>query len=669
MARLDPSGANVLASFAIAGASVDALALDAAGAVIVTGSILSADFPNATAGALAQPKPAGYVARFTQDASGFQLAFLSTIAATPAAVALDSAGAIYLTGTARADLPATSGAVQSANAGGSCFSPGVGAVPCSDAFVMKISPDGARAVYTTYLGGTDEDAGRAIAVSSGGDAYVAGDTASADFPITPGAAQRTFGGRIPGELVTYGDAFVARLDAAGAQLVFSTYWGGTAPDVAWGIAVDNDGSAYVAGGTQSADFPSTVGAFQTKYGGGTILTDAADPAGDGFVTKFTATGGRDWSTFIGGSSRDVAAAIALDSAGNVYAAGSSESSDFPWTADAVRGCRSGGPWIAQFDPSGSRLLRSSSIGGMGFDQGNALAVDARGATVYLAGDARSRPFFSTGSAAQTAYGGGDSDAFAARLAWQAAPTVYASCVLNAASFAAGNFAFYPQGTVAPGEVVSIFGSALGPDPPALAQPAPGQPHPTTLGGAQVFFDGVPAPMWYAAPNQINAVVPYAVQAPATRLTVQRNGVTDGPHILPVADAVPGIFTANGTGQGQAAVLNEDGTYNSTANPAPRGSMIVFYAVGAGAMTPAEKDGEVQPGSLPLPAPAAAPAVQIRGADARVVYAGAAPGYIAGLLQVNVQVPDSIEFGNSLPLSLSIGGQASQFNVTIAVAEK
>jgi uncharacterized protein (TIGR03437 family) len=302
---------------------------------------------------------------------------------------------------------------------------------------------------------------------------------------------------------------------------------------------------------------------------------------------------------------------------------------------------------------------------MGFEQGNALALDSKSA-VYFAGDTTSRPFFSSGATAQRSYGGGDSDAFAAKLDWAADSRIYVSCVLNAASFAAGTFAFYPQGTVAPGEVVSLFGTALGPDTPAIAAPAPGAPYPTILGGTQVLFDGVPATMWYAGPNQINAVVPYSVKAPATQMTVQRNGVTDGPRILPVAAAVPGIFTATGTGQGQAAILNEDGSYNSPATPAPAGSVIVLYAVGAGAMTPAQKDGEVQPNSLPLPVPAGTVAVTIRGQNCRILYAGAAPGYIAGLLQVNVEVPADVPGGNSLPLTLSIAGQDSQFNVTIAV---
>src|SRR5262249_28091709 len=153
----------------------------------------------------------------------------------------------------------------------------------------------------------------------------------------------------------FGDAFLAKLDAFGDSLVFSTYAGGANPDIAWGVAVDKDGNAYLAGGTQSSDFPVTAGVLQSKYAGGQLLANGADPAGDAFVAKFTTNGARVWSTFLGGSSRDIAVGIAVDAAGNVYAAGSSESADFPWTAGAVRGCRNGGPWVAQIDANGTKI--------------------------------------------------------------------------------------------------------------------------------------------------------------------------------------------------------------------------------------------------------------------------------------------------------------------------
>jgi uncharacterized protein (TIGR03437 family) len=638
----------------IAGASIEGLALDPAGNPVVVGSIIGSQFRGASAGAVQSAGATGYVARMSPSL------LIATIPGEPAAVAVDSAGAIYVTGAAGPAFQATTGAAQTTAGGGTCVDPVAGTGPCNDAFVLKLSADATRISYATLLGGSASDEGRSVAVNSAGEAYVAGDTASADFPVTPGASQKTING-------LYGHAFVAKLNAAGSQFVFATYLGGSAPDIAYGIVVDKNGAAYVTGSTQSPDFPVTPGVYQTKYAGGTPLSDGPDPSGDAFAAKFSPSGSRVWSTYLGGSGRDIAEAIALDPTGNLFIAGTTESTDFPFAADAVRGCRNrtAAPWVAELDNNGAKLLHSTSIGGMGFDEPRAIAVISE-SRVFVAGDMESRAFFASGNAAQKTYGGGDTDAFAAWLDLAAAPQTYAACVLNAASFQPGNFASFPTGAVAPGEVISIFGLALGPTPAAFAQPAAGQSYPTTLGGTQVLFDGVPAPMWYTSPTQINAVVPYSVHAPVTAMTVQRGGIVDGPRILPVVPAVPGIFTANSAGQGQAAVLNEDGSYNSVTNPAARGSMIVFYVVGAGAMNPNEADGAVQPSSLPLPAPQLPVKVQIRGTDAKVAYAGAAPGYISGLMQVNVEVPTTIDFGNSVPLTISIGGQASQFNVTIAV---
>ena len=212
----------------------------------------------------------------------------------------------------------------------------------ADAFVLKLSDDGARALYATFLGGKAEDAARAIAVNAGGEAYIAGDTASSDFPTTPGALQTAFGGRVvdPFTGSVFGDAFVAKLDAAAANLVFSTYLGGTAPDVAYGIALDKDNNAYVTGSTQSAAFATTEGVVQPKYAGGSPLSEP-DPSGDAFLVKVTANGARLWSTFLGGSLRDIAEAVKVDAAGNAVVAGATDSADFPRTAGALAGCRTG----------------------------------------------------------------------------------------------------------------------------------------------------------------------------------------------------------------------------------------------------------------------------------------------------------------------------------------
>jgi uncharacterized protein (TIGR03437 family) len=673
VAKLDPTGSNFLFTTYVSASSdvdVTGVALDASNNILITGSVAESGTFIATAGSYQTANATGFVIKFGPN--GGQPIFSSVFAADPAALALDGQGSIYVTGSAGPNFQTTTGAAQPANGGGICQDPITGLLgACPDAFVLKLSSDGSKAVYATFLGGSGADAGRGIAVDATGQAYITGDTASTDFPVTPGAAQSSFAGQ-PVEdgltLTWYGDAFVAQLDAAGDRFLYATYLGGSAPSIGYGIAVDGKGNMYVAGSTQSADFPTTPGVFQPKYAGGTPFDDGADPDpdGDAFIAKYGPSGALLWATYLGGSSRDEAVAIALDSAANVYVGGSTESADFPMTAGAIPHCRTGGPFVAELDTNGANLLHSTGTSGMGYDQAWAMALDPSGG-VYLAGDTSSQVFFATGGAAQSIYGGGDSDAFLARIDLSAQPTLFVACVLNAASFIAGNEGFFPLGTVAPGEIVSIFGLGLGPSQPVTAYPSASAPYPTTLGGTQVLFDGVAAPLLYASAGQINAVVPYEVKAPVTEMTVKGAAGTDGPRAMPVADAVPAIFTYNGSGIGEAAVLNQDGTYNSIANPAVRGTVITFYATGTGLMNSPVADGSVSPTSLPLPTPKLPVSVQIRGQDSQVQYAGAAPGYVSGLLQVNVEVPTTINFGNLVPLSLIVGNYTSQLQVSIAVS--
>jgi uncharacterized protein (TIGR03437 family) len=606
--KLDPTGSHILNSVSLPGVNVAAAALDSIGNLVIAGSTVSG----------------GYVEKL--DAT-LQTQFSTTLPNAPAAMALDSAGNIYLTG-----------GVSTAGRG-------------IDAFVTKLSATGAP-VYSTSIGGSANDAGLAIAVDAQGDAYIAGDTESADFPVTPGAAQTKFGGLVSALGVgSFGDGFVAKLNPTGSAFLFATYWGGSAPDVANAITVDATGNAYVAGGTSSSDFQVTAGAFQTTYAGPPADPTAPDPAGDAFLSKFSPLGAVVWSTYLGGSLSDAAYAIALDGSGNVYTAGVTESSDFPKSGVFIPTCRAtGGPFVAELDPTGAKLLHSTGMSGLGYDYALALAVSSTG-TAYLAGETESQVFFATPGAALTTYSvaAGSYQAFAAGINFSAQSSPNVACVLNAASFAPGNQAPFPQGTVAPGEIVSIFGADLDPGAPT------------------VMFDGMPAPVPYAGANQINAVVPYGLASATTQMTVQFNGQSYGPIPMPVAAAVPGIFTLDGSGHGQAAVINQDGTFNSISNPAPLGSIITFFVCGAGLMTPAVADGSISPPTLPLPTPVLPVTVTIRGVTATVQYAGAAPGYVSGLLQVNVQVPTSIDFGNLVPLMLSLGSFNSQLDITIAVA--
>src|SRR5438128_1033575 len=173
-------------------------------------------------------------------------------------------------------------------------------------------------VYSTLLGGSNDDRGFGIAVDAAGNAYVTGGTGSSDFPTTAGAFQTTLGGG--------SDAFVTKLDPTGTALVYSTYLGGSSGDFANGIAVDATGSAYVTGTTLSADFPTTPGAAQTTFGGGLV---------DAFVTKLNPTGSAlVYSTYLGGGGSDQGFGIAVDTSGNAYVTGSAVAMNFPTTPGA-----------------------------------------------------------------------------------------------------------------------------------------------------------------------------------------------------------------------------------------------------------------------------------------------------------------------------------------------
>lgn len=218
------------------------------------------------------------------------------------------------------------------------------------------------------------------------------------------------------------------------------------------------------------------------------------------------------------------------------------------------------------------------------------------------------------------------------------------------------------GPVAPGEVVTLIGSAIGPASPQ--QPA-GSPSSTVLDGTSVLFDGTPAPLLYAAPNQINLVVPYEVAGKSvTQMQVANGRQVVAGLSLSVTEAAPGIFTLDSSGVGPGAVLNQDLTVNSPSNPAERGSVVVLYAAGAGQTDPPGTDGQIA--GDPLPKPILPISVQIGGLDAKVLYEGAAPGLIAGVLQVNCRMSASVTPGYALPVFLKVGTLTSQPGVTIAV---
>src|SRR5665213_747124 len=317
-------------------------------------------------------------------------------------IAADAGGNAYVTGeTYSSNFPTTSGAFQTTNA-----SPSIGS-----AFVTKINAAGSALIYSTYLGGSNGSEGFGIAVNTNGDAYVTGQS-DGNFPTTAGAYQTTFSGTR--------DAFVTQLNAAGNGLIYSTYLGGNLFNEGYGIGIDSSGIAYITGYTDSSNFPTTSGAYQTTYAGG----------GAAFMTKLNSAGSAlDYSTYLGGSKVDEGYAIAVDSSGNAYITGNTNG-NFPTTAGAFQTVYGGGSdnvFVAKVNPAGagtSDLVYSTYLGGSTSDSGYGIAVDPS-ENAYVTGETSSTNFPTTSGAYQTTYGGGG-DAFVTKLNPSGGALVYST---------------------------------------------------------------------------------------------------------------------------------------------------------------------------------------------------------------------------------------------------
>jgi uncharacterized protein (TIGR03437 family) len=227
-------------------------------------------------------------------------------------------------------------------------------------------------------------------------------------------------------------------------------------------------------------------------------------------------------------------------------------------------------------------------------------------------------------------------------------------------------ASYLSGGIAPGEIVVVFGTSLGPTNGVGATIDSQGFIGTMLGNVQVTFNGYPGPILYASAGQINTIVPYEL-AGATNAAVEVifGTARSNPVTLPVVASVPSVFSADASGQGPGAILDVNYQLVSASNPASAGSVIQIFATGQGQTSPAGVDGLIEPVSLPLPMPLLTPGVTIGGAAAHILYAGAAPGLVAGALQVDVEIPDGLPSGPAA-LFVSIGDNNSQPGITVAI---
>jgi len=235
--------------------------------------------------------------------------------------------------------------------------------------------------------------------------------------------------------------------------------------------------------------------------------------------------------------------------------------------------------------------------------------------------------------------------------------IYPAGVVNAATF--------QRGAVAPGEIITVFGDSIGPAVLAQASIDPaGAPVATSLGGVQITFDGVPAPLLYVSAGQSAAIVPAAVAGKTTAvMQVKYSGRLTNSIALPVAPASPGLFTLSANGIGQGAILNQDYTVNSASQPASAGDTIMLFGNGGGLPVSTIGDGGYGSGINNLALPVK---VSIGGVDAQNLWAGAAPGMVAGVFQINVQIPDGASAGSAVPVRVTIGGTTSPDGVTMVI---
>jgi hypothetical protein len=308
--KLNATGTALVYSTYLGPAGGSAITVDPAGNAYITGNA-NGDYPT-TPGAFQTAYGGGGDAFVTKlNSTGTALVYSTFLGGSSfdvgSEIAIDSAGNAYVTGVTGPGFPVTPGAFQTLSNGG------------TDAFVTKLNATGTVAVYSTFLGGSGSDTGNGIAVNAAGNAYVTGLSDSSNFPITPDVFQCVKGAGF--------DAFVTALNAAGNDLVYSTYLGGDDLDAGHNIAVDTAGNASVVGLTASTDFPTTADAIQSAYGGNT----------DAFITRVNASGtGLVFSTYFGGSSSEAGLSVALDAAGSIYLTGPTSSTDFPTTPGAFQ---------------------------------------------------------------------------------------------------------------------------------------------------------------------------------------------------------------------------------------------------------------------------------------------------------------------------------------------
>ncbi|MDR3700208.1 MAG: hypothetical protein P4L56_11265 [Candidatus Sulfopaludibacter sp.] len=388
--------------------------------------------------------------------------------------------------------------------------------------------------------------------------------------------------------------------------------------------MDAAGSAYLAGSTFDPVFPATAGAYQTAYDGPSSFSYFPPP--DAFVLKLKPDGsGVVWATYLGGAGADAATSLALDGSGVVWLAGTTGSSDFP----NAQGWSQGGDFLAGISATGAALPYCARYPTGTVAQ--SLAVDSYGLLHAAGGGGIVSAISPVGKPASQIFG-----------------------IANAAYGSAG-------GQMARGEVISIFGPDIGPATPVSYTPTGAGSVPASLGGVQVMMGSYALPLLYVSASQINAVAPFSLYGSAAGLTLQviNNGVATPFFPFSSITADPEIFQ---NPDGSAVAVNQDGTINSAEHPAKSGSIVSIWVTGVGT-TPANlQDGQIATGANPFDC-----CVVYAPSAATVVHSGSAPGAVAGVVQINFQLPLSFLTLSTTEVEVAVGGHYS-YPVAIYTAQ-
>ena len=537
----------------------------------------------------------------------------------------------------------------------------IGGAQGGNLFLIRIDPRvaGGRlesilfgGIATDYLGAMAVDANKKFA-------YMTGRTTSTQFPITSQATQKTYGGntltvdgRAVDESAGVGDVWVAQIDLVAPQ-VAPTQVGLRTGDYQF---VNPGGVLPVNPSVQMQDAngnPVPLTGYTVDYTGTnvTALTTSSVTDTDGIT-------GNAIRVVQEGPATLVATIAGLTPYTFHFKA---ISGTLPTSAVILSGAGQSGkagtempqPLVVEIRDATNAPMRKTGIP-VQFKVDN-VTVSAAVVETDAEGRASTRVTLGTkpGSMKVTVVVGAFPELIATFSA--TGPVISAAGIVNAATFVGGS--------VSPGLIVTIFGDKIGPATLALGSAANGK-FLVALGETRVLFDGVAAPLVYVSAGQTSAIVPYSVAGKAsTQVVVEYQGNTSNAATVPVVAARPGLFSANSSGSGQGALLNEDNSVNSATNPIARRKIVVLFGTGEGETTPAGVDGQLA--NTVFPKPKLPVHVRIGGVDAEVLYAGAAPTLVAGVLQVNVRIPASTPDGNAIA-ELFVGDAQSPATITIAV---